>query len=112
MVLQQLRASIWTPATPIVDGIRVRGPIFPTFTASRPKLVLLDGQGLGHTPDSSASVTTTITRRFADVDVLLLVESAQQPMQAAPLSVLRAAAASGHEKKLAIAFRTSIRSRA
>jgi hypothetical protein len=90
--------------TPLVDGIRVRGPIFPTFTGSRPKLVLLDGQGLGHTPDSSASVTTAITRRFADVDVLLLVDSAQQPMQAAPLSVLRAVAASGHERKLAIAF--------
>jgi hypothetical protein len=90
--------------TPIVDGIRVRGPIFPTFTGSRPKLVLLDGQGLGHTPDSSASVTTAITRRFADVDVLLLVDSAQQPMQAAPVSVLRAVAASGHERKLAIAF--------
>ncbi len=90
--------------TPIVDGIRVRGPIFPTFSLSKPKLVLLDGQGLGHTPDSSASVTTTITKRFADVDVLLLVDNAQQPMQAAPLSVLRAVAASGHEKKLAIAF--------
>ena len=90
--------------TPIVDGIRVRGPVFPTFTVSKPKLVLLDGQGLGHTPNSSASVTTAITRRFADVDVLLLVDSAQQPMQAAPLSVVRAVAASGHEKKLAIAF--------
>lgn len=90
--------------TPMVDGIRVRGPFFPSFTKAMPKLVLLDGQGLGHTPDSSASVTTAITRRFADVDVILLVDSAQQPMQAAPLSVVRAVAASGHQQKLAIAF--------
>jgi GTPase SAR1 family protein len=90
--------------TPIVDGIRVRGPLFPTFTTLQPKLVLLDGQGLGHTPDSSASVTTQITRRFADVDVILLVDSAQQPMQAAPLSVIRSVAVSGNHQKLAIAF--------
>ena len=90
--------------TPIVDGIRVRGPLFPTFFDVRPKLVLLDGQGLGHTPDSSASVTTKITKCFAEVDVILLVDSAQQPMLAAPLSVVRAVAASGHQQKLAIAF--------
>ena len=90
--------------TPIVDGIRVRGPLFPTFFDVRPKLVLLDGQGLGHTPNSSASVTTKITKCFAEVDVILLVDSAQQPMLAAPLSVVRAVAASGHQQKLAIAF--------
>jgi hypothetical protein len=36
--------------------------------------------------------------------VVLLVDNAQQPMQAAPLSVLKALAISGHENKLAIAF--------
>jgi len=90
--------------TPLVDGIRVRGPLFPTFNDDKPKLVLLDGQGLGHTPESSSSVTTQITKRFNDVDVVLLVDNAQQPMQAAPLSVLRALATSGHQQKLAIAF--------
>ncbi|UPT92444.1 hypothetical protein HAP41_0000049255 (plasmid) [Bradyrhizobium barranii subsp. apii] len=90
--------------TPLVDGIRILGPLFPTFTSTQPKLVLLDGQGLGHTPDSSASVTTHITRRFAEVDVILLVDNAQQPMQAASLSVIRAAATGGHQQKLAIAF--------
>ncbi len=90
--------------TPLVDGIRVKGPLFPAFTEAHPKLVLIDGQGLGHTPDSSASVTTHITRRFGSVDVILLVDNATQPMQAASLAVLRAVAASGHHEKLAIAF--------
>ncbi len=90
--------------TPLVDGIRVRGPLFPTFSSNKPNLVLLDGQGLGHTPESSASVTTHITRRFSDVDVVLLVDSAQQPMQAAPLSVVRSLATSGHQQKLTLAF--------
>lgn len=90
--------------TPLVGGIRVKGPLFPAFEENKPKLVLVDGQGLGHTPDSSSSVTTHVTRRFAEVDVILLVDNAQQPMQAAPLSVLRAIASSGHNDKLAVAF--------
>ena len=90
--------------TPLVDGIRVRGPLFPDFLEGQSRLVLIDGQGLGHTPDSSSSVTTRVTRRFGQVDVILLVDNAQQPMQAAPLSVLRAVASSGHHRKLAVAF--------
>ncbi|MCA1948387.1 MAG: hypothetical protein LDL55_09710 [Armatimonadetes bacterium] len=90
--------------TPLVDGIRVAGPLYPTFTVDRPRLVLLDGQGLGHTPDSASSVTTHVTRRFGSADVILLVDSAQQPMQAAPLSVLRVVVTSGNYDKLAVAF--------
>jgi hypothetical protein len=90
--------------TPLVEGIRVRGPLFPEFLDTVPKLALIDGPGLGHSPESSASITTRITRRFADVDVILLVDNAQQPMQAAPLSVLRAVTSSGYHEKLAIAF--------
>ena len=90
--------------TPLVCGIRVKGPLFPKFTKFPPRLALLDGQGLGHTPDSTSSVTTHITERFDRVDVILLVDNAQQPMQAAPLSVLRAVASSGHSAKLAVAF--------
>ena len=90
--------------TPLVCGIRIKGPLFPAFTNDRPCLVLIDGQGLGHAPDSTSSVTTHITKRFDHVNVILLVDNAQQPMQAAPLSVLRSVAASGHSEKLAVAF--------
>lgn len=90
--------------TPLVDGIRVRGPLYPTFTHRRDKVVYFDGQGLGHTPDSSSSVTTHITQRFAEVDTIMLVDNAEQPVQAAAQAVLRAVAASGNYGKLAIAF--------
>lgn len=90
--------------TPLVDGIRVMGPLFPTFTNHQAKVVLLDGQGLGHTPDSSTSVTTHITRRFSEVDAILLVDNAEQPIQAAAQSVLRAVASSGNYNKLLLAF--------
>jgi energy-coupling factor transporter ATP-binding protein EcfA2 len=109
--IQQVRwfSSNYAPAfgrllTPLVDGVRVSGPLQPRFTDEAPRLVLLDGQGLGHTPDSSASVATKITRRFSEADLILLVDNAQQPMQAAPLAVLSAIGTSGHYGKLAIAF--------
>jgi hypothetical protein len=92
--------------TPLVDGIRVRGPFHPARKELQvaDKLVWLDGQGLGHTAESASSVSTKITRRFGDADIILLVDSAQQPMQAAPLALLRAAASAGYADKIAVAF--------
>ena len=90
--------------TPIVQGIRVQGPFYPAFTDVQPRLVLLDGQGLGHTGDSASSITTHLTSRFDSADVILLVDSAQQPLQAASLAAVRAVAVGGHQEKLLIAF--------
>jgi energy-coupling factor transporter ATP-binding protein EcfA2 len=92
--------------TPLVDGIRVKGPFRPLRKELlvADKLVLLDGQGLGHTAESVSSVSTRVTKRFADVDLILLVDSAKQPMQAAPLALLRAAGSAGYADKIALAF--------
>jgi len=92
--------------TPLVDGIRVQGPLYPAAAAlgRAEKLVLLDGQGLGHTANTASSVSTKITKRFGDVDLILLVDNAQQPMQAAPLALLRAVGSGGFAEKLALAF--------
>jgi hypothetical protein len=90
--------------TPLVQGMRVRGPFYPELDGVQPKLVLIDGQGLGHTPESASSVSTNITSRYAHVDVILLVDNATQPMQAAPLAVVRTTATGGFQEKLAIAF--------
>lgn len=90
--------------TPLVDGIRVSGPLLPALSPDRPKLVLLDGQGLGHTATTASSISTRITQKFSSVDMILLVDNAQQPMQAAPLALLRAVGSSGYANKLAVAF--------
>ena len=91
--------------TPLVEGIRVAGPFEPGWGSGvTPRLVLLDGQGIGHTADSASSISTGITRRFQVADVIVLVDNAAQPMQAAPVAVLRTLAASGHESKLAVCF--------
>ena len=93
-----------TLLTPLVDGIRIQGKFFPTFADRRSQLVLLDGEGLGHVGDPAAGVASRIARRFETADVILLVDSAKAPMLEAPVSVLRAIAASGYQKRLAIAF--------
>jgi len=92
--------------TPLVDGIRVQGPLYPTSPELNraDRLVLLDGQGLGHTATTASSVSTKITQRFDSVDMILLVDNAQQPMQAAPLALLREVGSAGFGDKLAIAF--------
>lgn len=91
--------------TPLVDGVRVRGPFYPKFEGGgQPKLVLIDGEGIGHTANDASSISTRITQKFESVDTILLVDNAQQPMQAAPLALLRTVGSSGFSKKLAVAF--------
>ncbi len=103
-------SSNWAPnfgklLTPLVDGIRVSGPFTPQWADSQtPKLVLMDGQGLGHTLDSASSVSTRITKRYDTADLILLVDTAAQPMQAAPFEVIKSLVSSGQEAKLAVCF--------
>lgn len=92
--------------TPLVDGMRVRGPFYPANEELRvaPKIVVLDGEGLGHSLKAASSISTRITRRFEEVDLILLVDTAQQPIQAVTLEFLRTVGASGYVDKLAVAF--------
>ncbi len=90
--------------TPLVQGVRVRGPFFAEALGETRGLVLMDGEGLGHVAETVADVSTHFTSRYQMADVILLVDNAQQPMQAAPLSVVRSVATSGHQDKLAVAF--------
>ena len=93
--------------TPMVDGIRVRGPFQPSAIELQDddrQLVLLDGEGLGHSAKEATSISTKVTERFPEADMILLVDNAQSPMQAAPMELLRSVGSSGHGHKLAVAF--------
>ena len=91
--------------TPLVNGIRVAGPFAPTWANEQtPKLVLFDGEGLGHNPKSSSSVSTRVSQRIQEADAILLVDNATQPMQAAPLAAMRHIVTTGNGRKLILAF--------
>ena len=93
--------------TPLVDGIRVSGPFQPAVTKlqdSGRRLVLLDGEGLGHAAREATSISTKVTDRFQEADMILLIDNAQSPMQAAPLELLRSVGTSGHGHKLGVVF--------
>ncbi|MGJ4908053.1 hypothetical protein [Bradyrhizobium sp. HKCCYLS2033] len=92
--------------TPLVEGIRVRGPFYPKFEREldKPRLVLIDGEGIGHTANDASSISTRITQKFESIDLILLVDNAQQPMQAAPLALLRTVGSSGFSSKLSVVF--------
>lgn len=86
--------------------MRVRGPFRPIIDEMHvaANLVLVDGEGIGHSAKSASSISTRVTRRFSEVDMILIVDNAEQPMQTAPLELLRSIGSSGHADKLAVAF--------
>ncbi len=91
--------------TPLVNGIRVAGPFRPTWIEGpTPRLVLLDGEGLGHTPKSSAALPTAVAKLIEDVDAVVLVDNATQPVQAAPASAIRSMLTAGNSDKLIFCF--------
>ena len=94
-----------TLLTPLVNGIRVKGPFFPAWAGdSRQPIVIVDGEGLGHTPDSSSILSTSLLRRIDMVDAVILVDNAAQPMQAEPVAALRSLIHTGNIKKLLMCF--------
>lgn len=91
--------------SPLVSGIRVAGPFRPKWLdGPTPRLVLIDGEGLGHTPKSSASLPTSVAELIDDVDAVVLVDNATQPMQAAPASAVRSILTGGSSDKLIFCF--------
>jgi energy-coupling factor transporter ATP-binding protein EcfA2 len=91
--------------TPLVNGIRVSGPFASEWNEGhQPKLVLLDGEGLGHTPKSVAAISTSLIRRIESTDAIILVDSATIPMQAAPVAAMKEMITSGSASKLLLVF--------
>jgi predicted GTPase len=90
--------------TPLVDGIRVSGPFQPAWYDGSLKLVLMDGEGLGHISETTSSLSTSITKKYSVADAVVLVDKAKQSMLAAPLAALKSLVASGHESKLILCF--------
>lgn len=92
--------------TPLVNGIRVEGEFGPGEWAKKSKrrFVIIDGMGLGHTSEGTHSLSTSISNQFDMVDVILIVDNAQQPMGHWPRTVFSSLVSSGHDYKIALSF--------
>ena len=93
-----------TLLTPLVNGVRVCGPFYPAWTTEPPKLVLLDGEGLRHSPRSMATLSTRLSKHIDSVDAVVLVDNATQPLLSATVAALKELVCSGNSAKLIFAF--------
>lgn len=91
---------------PVVNGIRLEGPFKPSWWKNHipPKLVLIDGEGIGHDSNITTSIPMDVTTRFKEMDTIILVDNASQPMLEAPKIILSEAMARGQLEKLMIAY--------
>ena len=99
-------SSLWGRVlTPLVNGVRIAGQFAPDWYGDgTPKLILVDGEGLGHTPDSASSVPPSVSEAIEKADAVILVDDARVPMQAAPAAAMYEIAESGNAYKLILAF--------
>lgn len=93
--------------SPIVNGMRISGPFCPLWNQRAiPKIIILDGQGVGHTVDRQniLSTPTSITDNFYKVDSIVLVDTAPQPMLDGTASILSSVITHGYSEDLIFAF--------
>ena len=91
--------------SPLVDGVRVEGKFHPKWWGGEtPRFILIDGEGLGHTPKSAAALPTVVAKAIDEVDGVLLVDNATQPVQAAPAMAIQSILTAGNIEKLIFCF--------
>ncbi|WP_025686065.1 hypothetical protein [Paenibacillus maysiensis] len=90
--------------TPIVEGLRLKGPFKPDGYDEVPKLILYDGEGIGHSSDSETTLPDKVTDLFGQVQTILLVDKGDQPMVGPSRMVIKSAVISGHIRKLILCF--------
>lgn len=91
---------------PIVNGIRIKADFKPNWMGKDEsnKLVILDGEGIGHDSSIATNLPISITKRFQDVDIIALVDNAVQPMLNIPKMIISDVASRGYHKKLAVLY--------
>lgn len=91
---------------PVVNGVRLEGPFKPSWWQEEapPRLVLVDGEGIGHDSNIITSIPIEVTNKFKEIDAIILVDNATQSMLDIPKVILREASSRGQLEKLMIAY--------
>ncbi len=91
--------------TPLVNGMRVRGPFKAEWATNEPRLVLMDTEGLGHKANATADLTEQTSALLHEADVILLVDSAKNGLtNYAAGKALESIANTGLTRKLGMVF--------
>lgn len=91
---------------PVVNGVRLQGPFKPSWweNDSSPRMVLIDGEGIGHDSNITTSIPMEVTARFKETDAIILVDNATQPMLNIPKVILRETISRGQLDKLMVVY--------
>ena len=91
--------------TPLVNGLRVKGPFKAEWAETEPRLVLIDTEGLGHKANATADLPEQTASLMHEADLVILVDSAKSGLtNFAAGKALESVANSGLTRKLAMVF--------
>jgi hypothetical protein len=91
--------------TPLVNGLRVKGPFKAEWAETDPRLVLIDTEGLGHKANATADLSEQTVSLMHEADLIILVDSAKSGLtNFAAGKALECVANSGLTRKLAMVF--------
>ena len=90
--------------SPLVKTIRICGDFRPEFCSEPIKLVIYDGMGLGHATTSITSVPTDVMKKYSEVDAIILVDDATQPLMENSKTALKDVIFSGHADKTLMCY--------
>lgn len=89
--------------SPVVKTMRVKGMFKPEFCEKVPRLVLFDGQGLGHKTAMSSMPTDLITY-LEKSDGIVIVDNAKEPIFENTKMAIQTAIEYGYSEKVCLAF--------
>lgn len=107
---QNHRAFFGQLVTPLVQGIRVCGRFSPkgVVAPSQSTWVLIDGQGIGHEHRNTSRISKTVppevTQKYADADVICLVDKSTPAMSGDAPILLQDLISRGQLEKLSLVF--------
>ena len=90
--------------SPLVKTIRICGDFRPEFCNEPIKLVIYDGMGLGHATISITSVPTDVMEKYSEVDSIILVDDATQPLMENSKTALKDVIFSGYADKTLMCY--------
>jgi hypothetical protein len=91
--------------TPLVNGMRVKGPFRPGWSSEQPRLILMDTEGLGHKANSTADLPEQTAALLREADAILLVDNAKNGLtNYAAGKALESIANTGATRKLSMVF--------